>query len=202
MQMPPVLLVRYARHVVAEEPQHGVGGGFTRRAGADHVADEGDREAFCLQFLNLLHRAGDAVLMRRQAVAGHFVHGQRVQRNIRAGPGIGGGGEVVGVGFAGDFENGDLDRLRHFRAAGEPLAVGPGLHARLAFALPALAFSATSWKASNISRVCLSSFAASCAQLGVVEQGHQCLDVVAAVHLAQQFHGELLVDQRRLALRL
>jgi hypothetical protein len=66
-------------------------------------------------------------------------------------------------------------------------------------ALPALAFSATSWKASNISSVCLSWSAASSPSSVVVQQIDQRLDVVAAEHGAEQLHGAALVDQRALA---
>ena len=61
----------------------------------------------------------------------------------------------------------------------------------LALALPALAFSATSWKTSNISSVRLEAGGGDGADLGVVEQVDQRLDVVAAEHGAEQFGGAL-----------
>ena len=87
--------------------------------------------------------------------------------------------------------------LRHFGAAGEPLGVGPALHHRLGIGVAGLsAFSSTSWKTSNISSVFFSASAAIGADLGVVEQLDQRLDVVAAEHGAQQFGGLGAGDQR------
>ena len=124
------LFIRHARNVVAEEPQYGVSGGLAGGAGADHVADKGHRQAPGLQVGDLLHGAGDTVFRGLEPVAGHLVHGQGVQGDIRARPGIGGGGQIVSVGFTGHLEHGELDRLGHCRPTGEPLAIGPGLHHR------------------------------------------------------------------------
>src|SRR5690606_35398878 len=66
-------LVRYARDVITEEPQHRVGGRFTRRTSTHHVTHEGNRQAFGFDCFDLFHRAGHAVLFRRQTFAGHFV---------------------------------------------------------------------------------------------------------------------------------
>ena len=60
-------------------------------------------------------------------VARVLEHGQRVQRNVGAAPGVGRGRQVVGVGLAGHLEDGELDALGHFGAAGEPLGIGPAL---------------------------------------------------------------------------
>src|SRR5690606_37787818 len=77
-------LVRYVRDVVAEEPQHRVGGGFARGTGADHVTHVGDREALGFQFFHLLDGADRARNVRVDAVTGHLQHGQGVQRDVRA----------------------------------------------------------------------------------------------------------------------
>jgi hypothetical protein len=63
-----------------------------------------------------------------------------------------------------------------------------------ASALPALAFSATSWKKSNISRVFFRPWPR-WRQRGVVQQLDQRLDVVAADHGAEQLGGLGLGDQ-------
>src|SRR5690606_21253641 len=99
-------LVRHIGDVVTEEPQHRVGGGLARGTGTHHVADVGNRQAFGLHFLDLLQRADDARLDRLDAVAGHFQHRQSVQRDVGARPGVRSRRQVVGVGFAGDLENG------------------------------------------------------------------------------------------------
>ena len=94
--------------------------------------------AFFLQVFNELDGAALAIFFGLEGGvgAGVFQHRQVVQRNVRAAPGVGGGGEVVGVGFAGHLEDGDGDFFGHFGAAGEPLGVGPalddGLGARVA----------------------------------------------------------------------
>ncbi|RJR93348.1 hypothetical protein CTB90_04277 [Dickeya solani] len=119
-------LVRHVRDIVAHEPQHRVGGGFTGRAGADHVADVGQREPFPVQRLDLPDRADGAGLIRLDAVAGVFQHRQRVQRNVRTRPGVLRRGQVIGIGFAGDLEHGDGNFFRQRRAGQEPLGVSPG----------------------------------------------------------------------------
>ena len=57
-------LVRHEGNVVAGPPEHRVGGGLARGAGADHVADVGDRVALLLQFVEQLDRAALARLRR------------------------------------------------------------------------------------------------------------------------------------------
>src|SRR5690606_21392784 len=76
-------LVRYARDVITEEPQHRVGRGLTGRTGTHNVTHEGNRQTFGLDRFDLLHRAGHAVLFRRQTVAGHLVRSAGVQRDVR-----------------------------------------------------------------------------------------------------------------------
>src|SRR5690606_38010259 len=76
-------LVRYARNIVTEEPQYGVGRGLSGRTSTHHVTHEGNRQAFGFDGFNLLHRAGYAVLFGRQTIAGHFVCSAGVQRDVR-----------------------------------------------------------------------------------------------------------------------
>src|SRR5690606_23405413 len=118
------------------------------------------REALGLDFFDLLQWADGARLIGGNTITGHLQHGQGVQRDVRARPGVRGRGQVVGVGFARDLEHG---RLYFSAMAGLLVNHSPSAQdcsTALALALPALAFSATSWKASNISRVCLSCSAA------------------------------------------
>ena len=98
-------LVRHEGDVFAGEPQHRVGGGLARRAGADHVADVGHQVARDAQLFDELHRAALAVFLGRDAGARVLQHRQRVQRDVRAAPGVGRRRQVVGVGFAGDLED-------------------------------------------------------------------------------------------------
>src|SRR5690606_2976824 len=116
-------LVRNVGDVVTEEPQHRVGGGLAGRTGTDHVTDVGDREALGLDLFDLLQRANDALLLRHDTVAGHFQHGQGVQRDVGARPGVRGRGQVVGVGFARHLEYSQAVFLGDGRLGGEPLAI-------------------------------------------------------------------------------
>src|SRR5690606_39173414 len=106
--------------VFAGVPEHRVGGGLARGAGADHVADVGHQMAFFLQALDELDGADLAGLVGFDAFARVLEHGQRVQRDVGAAPGVGGGRQVVGVGFTGDLEDGQRHAGGDFGAAGEP----------------------------------------------------------------------------------
>ncbi len=188
-------LVRHERNVVAEEPQHRVGGGFARGTGADHVADVGDREALGLDRFDLLQRTDRTRLDRLDAVAGHLQHGQGVQRDVRARPGVGGRGEVVGVGFAGDLEYGESQLFRDFRLGLEPLAIGPGLQHGLGRGIALLGALGDVVEGVEHQQGVLQLFGGGVGQFGVVQQFDQGGDVVAALHGAQQLGGTLLVDK-------
>ena len=75
------LLVGHARVLVAHEPEDRIRRGLARGAGADDVADVREWEALRLELLDLLLAVGDAVALVLQ-------HGQRVQRDVGAGPGV------------------------------------------------------------------------------------------------------------------
>ena len=70
--------------------------------------------AACLEFIDELDRATLAIFFGRDAGPGVFVHGQRVQRDVRATEGVGRRRQVVGVDLAGHLEHGEGDGLRHF----------------------------------------------------------------------------------------
>ena len=124
---PAATLVRNEGDVLAGPPQHGVGGRLARGAGADHVANVSDEVAFLGQRLELLDRATHARLFRLDARTRILEHGQGVHRNVRTRRGVGRRRQIVGVGFAGDLEDGDLLAGRDFGTRGKPLGVGPGL---------------------------------------------------------------------------
>jgi len=108
----------------------------------------------------------------------------------------GAGGEVVGIGFAGDLEDGDT---YFFGTSGRWVnhsASAQDCITALALALPDLALSATSWKKSNISRVDLSALAATAPDHGVVEHIDQWLDVETTDHGAEQLGGLFAGDER------
>ena len=54
-------------------------------------------------------------------------HAVGVERNVASGEGFAGGREVVGIGFARHFEDGDGDLFRKLGAVEEPLGVRPAL---------------------------------------------------------------------------
>ena len=64
-----------------------------RRAGADHVTHVGDQVALLLQVFDELHRAALAVFLGLEGRVGTGVlqHGQVVQRDVGAAPGVGAG---------------------------------------------------------------------------------------------------------------
>ena len=121
-------LVWHVRNVVAHEPQHGVGGGLTGRAGTHNVTHVSQRETFLLQGFDLFDRANAARLVRLNAFTGVFQHRQGVQRDIRTRPRVRCRGEVIGVGFTGHFEDGNGNFFSKLRAVQEPFGIGPGLH--------------------------------------------------------------------------
>ncbi len=190
-------LVRHVGDVVAEEPQHRVGSRFTRGASTDHVTDVGDREALGLDRFDLLQRADRTRLLWLDAVAGHLQHGQGVQRDVRARPGVRGRGEVVGVGFAWHLEHGQGVFVGDGRARGEPLASSPGLQHGLGVGVASLGFFGHIVEGIEHQQGVLELFGRDGAQFGVIQQRDQRFDVVAALHGAQQFDGVLAVDQRR-----
>ncbi len=190
-------LVRNEGDVVAEEPQHRVGGGLARRTGADHVTDVGNREALGFQLFHLLDRTDGAGYVRVDAVASHFQHGQSVQRDVRARPGIRSRRQVVGVGFASDLEDGQGDLFGNRRAVGEPLAFCPGLHDGLGVLVAGLGLLGDVMEGVEHQQGVLQLLGGDCAQFRAVQQLDQGGDVVAALHGAQQFDGTLLAQQRR-----
>src|SRR5690606_11393045 len=190
-------LVRYARDVITEEPEYGVGGRLTGRTGTHNVTYESNREAFGFDRFNLLHRAGHAVLFGRQTIAGHFVCSAGVQRNVRAGPGIRRRRQVIGVGFAGDLEYGHFDGFGNLVALGEPLSVGPGFHHRFGVRVAGSGFVFYVVEVVEHQQRVLQLFGRQGGQVGVVQQLNQRGDVVATLHHAQQLYRFLLADQGR-----
>jgi hypothetical protein len=61
--------------------------------------------------------------------AGHpgLEHRRGVQRDVGTGGGVGGWGEVVGVGLAVHLEDGDGDLRRQLGLGGEPFGIGPAV---------------------------------------------------------------------------
>lgn len=150
-----------------------------------------------LQRFDELHGTALAVFLglERRAVALVLQHRQGVHRDIGARGGVGGGRQVVRVGFAGYLEDRDGQALRHFRTAGEPFGIGPALQHRLGVGVALVRLlldvvEGVEHQQGLLQRVCGDG-----ADLGVVQQLHQRADVVAAEHRAQQFGRLGAVDQ-------
>ena len=71
---------------------------------------------FGFEFFQQFNRTDFARFVRRDAVARVFQHSQRVQRNIGTAPRVGGGREVVCIGFAVNFKDGNSDFFGNFGA--------------------------------------------------------------------------------------
>ena len=182
-------LVRDEGNVFAGEPQHRVGGGLARRTGTDHVADVGDQVALGSQLFELLERAARARLVSFDARPRVLQHGQRVQRDVGARPGIRRRRQVVGIGFAGDLEDGQLLRRRDFRTRGEPLGIGPRLHDCLGIGVAGLGQLGDIVEKVEHQQRFLEAFGGDGADTGISQQVDQRLDVETAEHGAEQFSG-------------
>jgi hypothetical protein len=156
--------------------------------------------ALLLQVFDELHRAALAVFLGLEGRVRTRVlqHGQVVQRNVGAAPGVGRGRQVVGVGLAGHLEHGDGDLLLDFGAAGEPLGVGPALHHFLGLGVAGLGLGGHVVEEVEHQQRLLQGFCGHASDFGVVQQFDQRVHVVAAHHGAQQLGGLGLGDQAHL----
>ena len=82
---------------------------------------------FGFEFFQQFNRTDFARFVGRDAVARVFQHRQRVQWNIGTAPCVGRGGEVVRIGFAVNFKDGNGDFFGNFGARGEPFGIRPRL---------------------------------------------------------------------------
>mmetsp|Transcript_72110 Transcript_72110/g.201250 ORF Transcript_72110/g.201250 Transcript_72110/m.201250 type:complete len:364 (+) Transcript_72110:1710-2801(+) len=189
------LLVGNARVLVAHEPQDGVRGRLSGGAGADDVAHVGQRETLFLQLRDLLLAVVDTVALVLE-------HGQGVQRDVWPRPGVLCGRQVVGVGLAGDLEDGERVLLRNLAAAREPLGVRPALHDLLGVGVAGLElFLDVELGVEHQDRVG-ELLGGDRRKGGVVESSDEGSNIVATDHLAQHLHCQLLADQRRRGLAL
>ena len=150
-----------------------------------------------LEVFDELDGAALAVLLglEGRVGAGHLQHRQIVQRDVRAAPGVGGGGEVVGIGLTGYLEDGDGDGLGYLGAAGEPFGIGPALHDLLGLGVASLGLVGHVVEEVEHQQGLLQAFGGDAGDLGVVQQFDQRVHVVAADHGAQQFGRLGLADQ-------
>ncbi len=109
-----------------------------------NVTDVRQRETFLLQSFNLFDRTNNTRLIWLNTFTGVFQHRQRVQWDIRARPRIRCRREVIGVGFASYFKDGNGQFFSQRRAIQEPFGIRPDCITCFAYSLPAFAFSSTS----------------------------------------------------------
>ena len=116
-----IALVRNIRNVVTHMPEHGIGRRFTRRPGANDIADISNRMPEALELAYLLQ------WFVSNALTWIFQHGIRMQWYVGTRPGILGRRQIIGIGFTGNLENryGNFVGQRWF--TGKPVSVGPGL---------------------------------------------------------------------------
>jgi hypothetical protein len=124
-------------------------------------------------------------------------HGEAVQRDVGARPGVGRGREVVGVRLAGHLEDRDGLLRRHLRPAREPLGVGPRLHHGLRdlVAGPGLLFDVV--EGVKHENGLLKTGGRRLRELRDVQKIDQRGDVVPALHGPEQLGGVLGRDDRR-----
>jgi len=182
-------LVGYEGNVFPSPPQHGVGSGLAGGTGPHHVAHIGHQIALLLQAFQQLHGAPHPGFVRRDAGPGIFQHGHGVQGNIGTGPGIRRRGQVIRIGFAGDFENGQLQGAGHFRAGGEPFTIGPRLKHRLGIGVARLREFHHIVEGVEHQQGLFQAFSGHGAHFGIAQEIDQRFDVVTAQHGAQKFRG-------------
>ena len=182
-----IALVRNVGNVVADVPQHGVGGGLARRTGAQYVADQRNREAFLLQFGNLCGGVGDAFPR-------HLVHGQCVQWDVRAGPCILSRRKVIGIGFAWHLVDTDRQDFRQLGLVDEPLGISPGLQQRLGVAIARLGTLFHIVERVEHEQGVGKLFRCQRGKCRVIQKLYQRHDVVTTQHGAKQSHCQGLVD--------
>mmetsp|Transcript_29766 Transcript_29766/g.65014 ORF Transcript_29766/g.65014 Transcript_29766/m.65014 type:complete len:625 (-) Transcript_29766:76-1950(-) len=185
-------LVGHVGDVVAHVPQDGVGGGLAAGAGAHHIAHVSQREPLRLQLLNLLVAVVDAV-------AGVLEHGEGVEGDVGAGPGVGRGREVVRVGLARHLEHRHRDLLRHVRLRQEPLRVRPRLHHLLGGGVATLGLGLDVVEGVEHQEAVLELLGSDGRQLGVVQGVDQGLDVVSTLHGPKELDSLLGGKERRLS---
>ena len=148
------------------------------------------------QLLQELYRTAHARLVRLDAGADVLQHGERMQRDVWAAPGVGRRRQVVGIGFAVDLEHGDGQRNRHGRALGEPLGVGPGLDDAPRVGVAGVGQPLHVVEGVEHQKRVLQGVGGDSADLGVSQKIDERLDVEAAEHRAQEFRGAHARDQR------
>mmetsp|Transcript_6330 Transcript_6330/g.20377 ORF Transcript_6330/g.20377 Transcript_6330/m.20377 type:complete len:373 (-) Transcript_6330:29-1147(-) len=189
-------LVGHAGDVIAHVPQDGVCGALPGRARAHDVADVRQRVPLLLQLLDLRQHVPILQLDRAPGSL-HLEHRKGVQGDVGPGPSIGSGGKVVGVGLAGNLEDGHRDLLQHLAPGCEPLCVGPRLDHLLCLGVASLHLLLHVEECIEHKDDILEGLGRCIRQVRLIQCTHEVLHVVATLHLPEQLHGLLRTDERR-----
>mmetsp|Transcript_19096 Transcript_19096/g.41260 ORF Transcript_19096/g.41260 Transcript_19096/m.41260 type:complete len:232 (+) Transcript_19096:622-1317(+) len=176
-------LVRHHGDVIAHVPEDGVGGRLSRRAGADDVANVGEREArLGVELVDLLLGVGDAL-------ARVLEHRQSVERDVWSRPGVRSRRQVVCVRLTHNLEDRDGHLLRNLRLGHKPLGVSPGLDNLLGCLVTIRTLVMHIVLSIENERELGKCFYGRIRELGVVESINQRLDVISPHHGAQKLHS-------------
>ena len=121
-----------------------------------------------------------------------------MQWNVWAAPCIRGWRQIVGIGFAGHFQNSDGNALRHFGAAGKPLSIGPALQHSFGVRIAFVSLFFHIVKLVEHQQGFLQAIGGLAGHSCVVQQIDQRADVVTTQHGAEQFSCAFATDQRAL----
>ena len=149
-----------------------------------------------MQSFNLFDRANNTRLIWLNTFTGVFQHRQRVQWDIRAGPRIWCRREVIGVGFASDFEDGNGQFFSQHRAIQEPFGIRPGLHYLLRIFVACFGFLFYVIEVIEHQQRVRKCFGSDRCQFGIIQRVDQRMNVVTTLHSAQQFNGFFRSQQR------
>ena len=112
-----------------------------------------------------------------------------MQRDIRTRPRIRRRREIIGVRFAGDLEDGNSDFFCQLRTVQEPLGVSPGLHNLFSMLVTRFGFLFHVVEVIEHQQGMGERFRGNRRQFRVVQRIDQRMDIVTALHGAQQFNG-------------
>ncbi|STW71965.1 Uncharacterised protein [Klebsiella pneumoniae] len=112
-----------------------------------------------------------------------------MQRDVWARPRIRRRREIIGVRFAGDLEDGNSDFLCQLRTVQEPFGVSPGLHNLFSMLVTRFSFLFHVVEVIKHQQGMGERFRGNRRQFRVVQRIDQRMDIVTALHGAQQFNG-------------
>mmetsp|Transcript_13718 Transcript_13718/g.24843 ORF Transcript_13718/g.24843 Transcript_13718/m.24843 type:complete len:232 (+) Transcript_13718:3057-3752(+) len=179
-----ILDIGNVRNFIAHEEKHRIGGGFPRRSRSHNISDVGEWISLGLQFLNLFERSNFTIHQRFNSISFILEHTHGMKWNIGTTPGILRGTQVIGIGFSRHFEHSHGILLGHLGFVDKPFRRGPGFQHGLCRLVALLGQGLDIIKGIKYQQ-CV--FELVCRQhcnffVRVVEQIHQCGDIVSTLH--------------------